>query len=1009
MTDVRTITVSVGGEYKTTFTNIYKKDEFLYPEYCQAARCIDEIVSASIQYDNRHNSSQYKHRMSDYERSAASNGFGPTDEQFLRGYPNNIIAFCARRGQGKTSCMLSVSKALSLLPVNNWDQYVDPEIIRQFWANAHRIPGRMDSDTNSSPEASVALVSGQRFFVIDPIDPSSMEHGDSLLRTIFLRMEQTVREHLEKPDRQNSMAGQRDEYSNQLRQLRDKFGDTYRKLLALKSTPNQSHDVVYDDLTQLEQSGDSVILRRSIMELFKTFLDFMGYDMLVIQIDDADLNSVRAYEITEDIRNYCVGPHVVVLMALHLGTLRNCIEQEYVRRYEYLLRTDLDITHMEHDKCRETAERYIDKLLPGRHQIHLPYLKDYIRDGASNVGLRYFSTTEGYGNGAESVRYSPGEIKAKDLQASMMNLVFRKTGVVLMPRADYYHSFMPSRFRELTHMLPFFHGLEDVIPSGPDEKQLPDEMLQEIIISYALFDPRREETEYTQEQIRYLDRRIYNLKQMELYLIQHWANMTLSKRQWTILHEASEVPDSILFRKTMIKLQQYLLDTNITDELPSNLYPGFGSGRSLAESSSPSLAAVKKTLRSVDWNLDFANKYDLTYCLRLLFSIRLHLNAMNQLRYHNSLDSLAKMCGNEVFYDDPLNLDGRQLISVDLLRHMEPSFENVNLGWSDYYEALTSADNHGTLLLESTVTKVTEDLWQINPKAAWLRPSFNYALFRSISDDVMKGQRRTEYQSRTEQQNRGKEAFDGAADLLMLICNYDMQHRLSSALSKISEFESSVYYGESAMKLADFMSSLFSVERHATEPQQYLPLGCNYSTALFWSYNSEPGQLPSQYGREGKLSLALELANPIVCIRRAEELLRELLDKLQPESDEEHYRDLMDNYRLEYRDTIDCMVTIPAMRKLMRRISDIIKSPDYSQRASNRDWLQRCLTELEKLSKSTDELELTESASHLEKAMLDQGTIKVSSKTPSPKTSPQNPPISPTKKARKRASRSKRR
>lgn len=975
---VGTITIHAGAEFRTSFANIYQEDEFLYPEYCQAARCIDEIVSASIQYDQANNSSLQNHRSMGYGyHPAGTTGFDPTNEQLLRGYPNNIVAFCARRGQGKTSCMLSVSKALSLLPVQSWDQYEDTNKITQFWMKAHRRTDWTAADPSLRTDTSSGPVSGLRFFVIDPIDPSSMEHGDSLLRTIFLRMEQAVKKHL---------SDRRDESSHDLRQLRDQFGKTFRKLLALKQSPNMNSNELYDDLTQLEQSGDSVILRKSMMELFKSFLDFMGYDMLVIQIDDADLNSARAFEITEDIRNYCVGPHVIVLMALHLGTLRNCIEQEYVKRYEYLLRQDLAITHMERDKCRETAERYIDKFLPSRHQIHMPYLKDFLRDGVSNVGLRYLSPSVPHGK-RDAVDIYP----RCDLQAFMMNLVYRKTGVILMPRKDYYHAFMPSRFRELTHMLSFFSELEDVIPHDENNNLKPDVMLQKVLISYACYDPKSEQTEYDPDQIQYLDRRIHNLKQIELYLIQHWASTTLNKQQWQILHDISEVPDSILFRKAMIRLERYLCINTIANIFPAELYPGFEEGRSLPEFSRLSLGIVKKTLRTIDWDLDFEDKYAFTYSLRLLFSIRLQLNALNQLRYHKSLDSLAKMCEDKIFYVDPLNLDGKQLISVALLRHMKPSFEAVNLGWTDYYEALSSIDGHGVILQESTVTDTGNNRWQINPKAAWLRPSFNHTLFRSISDEVMKEQRKADYQSGS------KIAFNGASDLLMLICNYDMQHRLSCSLSKQTAVKSSIYYGESVLILADHMNELFSTDRTSREPQQHLPLGRNYSDALLWGYSNKNNTPHSQIITEGKLSIALELANPVVCVSKVRQLLEELLKDLEKKNDPESYQKLMEEYPQESLDIVNYLKKIPALSRLMELILEMITSArdsktvdDQSKLEMYQDQIQMYLSAINDISKSVGSKAPADAARDLEKELLNADLF--SSINNRPKNSPKNSP-----------------
>ena len=365
----KNITIYYGYEFRTYTGNIYDKNEFFYAQYCQTARCISEIVNESEIFCEK-----YRNGRSEYDQESSR-----AERQELRGYPNNIVAFCSRRGNGKTSAMLSMTRALEMLPLKD-----ETEEKYEFWRKARDTPRKFyDNNHENFERKAKKQVEDCSYLVMETIDPANMEQNDSILLNILSRMY-----HMWNQDFKQEKS--RDEYIS--RDLVNAFQDAYRNVYSLKKPLEGDELDEYDSLTRLSEKGDSVNTKHAFRKLVEYFLQYFKKNMLVIPVDDADLNTTRAYEIVEDLRKYCVGPRILVILALHLDTLRNCIEQENVKRYRYLLSNQMNIPHLPGNKCREMAERYIDKLIPGYHQIHLPYVDEWFRTGRSDINLFYYSS-----------------------------------------------------------------------------------------------------------------------------------------------------------------------------------------------------------------------------------------------------------------------------------------------------------------------------------------------------------------------------------------------------------------------------------------------------------------------------------------------------------------------------------------------------------------------------------------------------------------------------------------
>ena len=143
------IQIEKGREHRAVLTpnRVNSPKEFFYNAYQDAKYQLQEIVLAS-----------YRSKKRESEELTTKRRI-----ELLHEYPNNVIAFCADRGRGKTTAMLSFSNALEALgsSLENSPQ--------NFWGTLPATEQPVDA----------------RFEVMAPIDPASMENTESVLQQII--------------------------------------------------------------------------------------------------------------------------------------------------------------------------------------------------------------------------------------------------------------------------------------------------------------------------------------------------------------------------------------------------------------------------------------------------------------------------------------------------------------------------------------------------------------------------------------------------------------------------------------------------------------------------------------------------------------------------------------------------------------------------------------------------------------------------------------------------------
>ncbi len=158
----KTITIRQGDEYRAKEGSIYIANDIFHENFSEAARILGEILRHSDCY------------LEDLDKKVID--FSQIDSGSLLGYPNNIIAFCAERGHGKTSAMVTFAKALQ-----NLSEKGDEEK-GSFWDTV--LEKAKEKGSKGTKEQGLAWMEKHSFHILTRIDPTTMGKNDSILRVM---------------------------------------------------------------------------------------------------------------------------------------------------------------------------------------------------------------------------------------------------------------------------------------------------------------------------------------------------------------------------------------------------------------------------------------------------------------------------------------------------------------------------------------------------------------------------------------------------------------------------------------------------------------------------------------------------------------------------------------------------------------------------------------------------------------------------------------------------------
>ena len=385
------------------------QESVLYSAYCQAIQATKEIVKQTSRF-----------HCCCKPGTGGSLGNQAVLSNCLFSYSNNIIAFSAPRGGGKTHTMLSFARILQD------KKYADEEL----------------KDIN--------------FYTIPPICPSILEKGQNALHIILSRLYSYAEEEL--------FHQQTKRFFFFFEELERKlYGAFHRCLLGLNGVKFPAKEPV-DDFSALQVTGDGIALQQHFYELIQNILAIVTGNgtprdsYLVLQLDDTDSQIDRSYEVFEDIRKYLQIPNLIILMSVDMELMLDVVLEKYLGQFSNLSQSRLGVGPKTEDMERELSricQKYIDKLIPPSHLVQIISLEKCLESYGECLELRYCYDDK-------KVVFPWLEGKQWSVEITILMLIFQKTGVVFAKPNTYIHNIVPTTYRGLNQLLFLLSTMEDV-------------------------------------------------------------------------------------------------------------------------------------------------------------------------------------------------------------------------------------------------------------------------------------------------------------------------------------------------------------------------------------------------------------------------------------------------------------------------------------------------------------------------------------------------------------------
>ena len=238
----------------------------------------------------------------------------------------NLIAFCGDRGEGKTSCMMTVSYIIDNSSKKRVNDYI--KSITEYNLQAEPVE------------------------ILPVIDPAFFDKDHNVLELMlgqlynnYKNWQSTNKEKLELSYAKTT-------------NITKQFQKAKYCLRHVATAETES----YDPLEELEQLSAGIELGACIKQLISDYLEIIGKKHLIIRIDDIDLNMSQAYKMCEQLRKYIVSDKCLVMISVKIEQLLTTIENAIHIEASYP--ENIDISSM--------ASKYVDKLIPMASRINMP-------------------------------------------------------------------------------------------------------------------------------------------------------------------------------------------------------------------------------------------------------------------------------------------------------------------------------------------------------------------------------------------------------------------------------------------------------------------------------------------------------------------------------------------------------------------------------------------------------------------------------------------------------------
>lgn len=323
-----------------------------------------------------------------------------------------LISFCGERGDGKTSCMLTVSNLLC-------------ECSNEGTAQNRFVKEEGFED-----------IVKKNFASLEVIDPSFFDDSHNVIEMVVGQM------YIEY--KKNTRGCDKFVLRNE---LLDAFQNVKRNLCVL-------HDKRLDainSMQELDVLASSIGLREHFEKLVSLYLKFIGKDILLIPIDDIDLNVKQAYMMCEQIRKYLAVSKCMVLIGVKIDQLKKVVSNKFSSEIKSTNRTDKSDPIENNDECEIMAEKYVTKLLPTSLRIFMPKVYTFIN---SDIQI--------WDNDKEVMT-------ARPLKNAVVELIFQKTRYLFYNQLGSISPIVPNNLRELFVLIGLLSVMESVKDSRSKE------------------------------------------------------------------------------------------------------------------------------------------------------------------------------------------------------------------------------------------------------------------------------------------------------------------------------------------------------------------------------------------------------------------------------------------------------------------------------------------------------------------------------------------------------------
>ena len=321
----------------------------------------------------------------------------------------NIIAFCGNRGEGKTSCMMTVQEIA---------EHADAKMIKIL--------------TEEEP-----LIDFKKIEFLKMIEPAFFDKEHNILELVIGQLFQNFKEceRTRKRERRNDETKQREvlEHFNKV-----------KKCATLLETGQTN---LYDSIEELDELAASMTLRKCMDKLLTSYLKYSDHDTLAIVIDDMDYNWHEAYDMTKLLSKYLSGTKCFIMVSVSIKQLVEVTKTSFVN----------DLLHQDDSISFDNiAAKFINKLIPLHYRVEMPRILDLCN---RKLEIARYNAPE-----------DEEPLKFESVKQAVVQLIFEKTRYLYYNSVLNVSLIVPDDLRSLRHLLGLLLSMKDYDKDSDDEK-----------------------------------------------------------------------------------------------------------------------------------------------------------------------------------------------------------------------------------------------------------------------------------------------------------------------------------------------------------------------------------------------------------------------------------------------------------------------------------------------------------------------------------------------------------